>query len=177
MGLGEGGDAEAGGLLGDVAGVGGVAGDDAEDIAVDADVGEAEGDARDGAGGVVADAGEGADFVVSGGEAAEGEHLLGGALEVAGAGVIAEAGPGGEEVGFGGGGEGGEVGEAGKEAFVIGNDSSDAGLLEHDFREPDAVGVAGVAPREVALVGEKPLVQRGGKSHVVGIIRKSQKKK
>jgi hypothetical protein len=34
-----------------------------------------------------------------------------------------------------------------------------------------------VAPREVALVGEKPLVQRGGKSHVVGIIRKSQKKK
>src|SRR5579863_583609 len=40
--------------------------------------------------------------------------------------------------------------------MVIGQDGSDARLLQHDLGDPDAIGVAAGAPREVAAVFAEP---------------------
>src|SRR3954454_21342250 len=40
-------------------------------------------------------------------------------------------------------------------------DGSHPCLLEHDFRDPDAVGIAGTAPGQVSAVGVIPTQQRG----------------
>lgn len=43
--------------------------------------------------------------------------------------------------------------------FPIGQDGFDLGLLEHDFRDPDCVRIAGSAPREIAGVLREPAQQ------------------
>ena len=43
-----------------------------------------------------------------------------------------------------------------QEAFVVGNDGRDTSLLQHDLRDPDAVGIAGPAPGQVPLVTAIP---------------------
>src|SRR5690606_15950150 len=43
--------------------------------------------------------------------------------------------------------------EASHPALVVRNDGLDARLLEHDLRDPDAVGVRLAAPRQVAAAG------------------------
>lgn len=43
-----------------------------------------------------------------------------------------------------------------EEAIVIGDSGSDAGLLQHNFGEPDTVGIFGAAPWEVSLELVKP---------------------
>ena len=80
-------------------------------------------------------------------------------LQVAGAGVIAEALP--KLVDFvrtriGGGLDGGQFAHP---AFPIRHDRLDLGLLEHDFGDPDGVGIAGAPPRQVAGVLRKPIQQ------------------
>src|SRR5881397_3975215 len=45
------------------------------------------------------------------------------------------------------------------ETFVIGNHRRDARLLQHDFREPDAVRVSRFAPRQFALELAEPAEQ------------------
>jgi len=51
--------------------------------------------------------------------------------------------------------------ELGHEALVIGADRLDAGLLEHDLRDPDAIGRRVVAPRQNPFVRIVPGQQRG----------------
>ena len=46
-------------------------------------------------------------------------------------------------------GETGDVGKGLYEAFEIGDDRLDSGLLEHDFRQPDPVGGARPLPGQV----------------------------
>ncbi len=58
---------------------------------------------------------------------------LGGAMQVAGAAVVAQALPGRENALFGGGGQGLKVGELFQPALIIGDDGFNACLLEHDF--------------------------------------------
>jgi len=60
-------------------------------------------------------------------------------VEVAGAGVVAQALPELEHGLFGGVGQVCDGGESGDEALVVGQALVHAGLLENDFGEPDAV--------------------------------------
>ena len=80
----------------------------------------------------------------------------GGTVEVAGAGVVAETFPEFEDAGQRGTGKGGGSGKSFQPTLVVGDDGFDAGLLEHDFADPDPVGVAGPAPRQVAPVAPIP---------------------
>ena len=84
------------------------------------------------------------------------DEELGGFVEHAGSTIVAEAGPGGEDFGFGGEGEGEHSGEVSEECLVVVDDGGDAGLLEHDLGEPGAVGVGDVAPGEFAGMGFVP---------------------
>src|SRR5689334_3798928 len=49
-----------------------------------------------------------------------------------------------------------QIRKACQEAFVIGCDSGNSGLLEHDFRDPDGVRVTSLTPLQVALVHLEP---------------------
>src|SRR5690606_13373445 len=126
-GLGEGPLAPGAGGAVDRVVLGDEAGEDAGDVAVDQGGGEAEGDGGDGAGGVAADAGQGEQGLVVGRDdaAVAGDDLAGAGLQVTAAAVVAEAGPQGEDVGLGGGGQGGDVGEGGQEAVEVGDDGGD----------------------------------------------------
>src|SRR5450759_2168385 len=46
-------------------------------------------------------------------------------------------------------GERGDIGEALEKTAVIRNHRGDLGLLQHDFGDPDAVGIARALPRQV----------------------------
>ena len=135
-----------------------MAGEDADDVAVD-DGGEiAVRDAGDGTGGVASDAWEGED-IIEGAREYGGMFFAneaGGFLEIAGAGIIAEAFPEFEDVLVVGSGERGDGGEVFHPAFPVGNDCFDLGLLEHDFGNPDGVGIADASPGEVAGVFREP---------------------
>ena len=76
-------------------------------------------------------------------------------MQVARAGVVAQAGPQGHHVIRWRLGQRGEGGAACEEAGVVGDDRVHLGLLQHDLRQPDAVGVGGVLPGQVvaATVG------------------------
>ena len=141
--------------------------DDAQHIPVDGGVRRAGGEGHDGGGRVVADAAEGADVSIIRGEA-PGEAIAdvaGGGVEVAGAGIVAEALPEPEDVLLVGVGQGADVGEALEEAVVIVHPLRHTGLLEDDLGDPDAVGVAGVAPGERAAVRVVPPAERA--AHVI----------
>ena len=88
-----------------------------------------------------------------------GDDLLRGFLQVSDAGVVAEAFP--EFVDFVGArvGEVLDGGQLAHPAFPIGNHGFYLSLLEHDFGNPDGVGIAGAPPREVAGVGGEPVEQ------------------
>ena len=124
------------------------------DIAVDHGDGLREGNAGDGGGSVASDAGE--SLKSCGGLrelAAEVLDEFSGALmHHAGAAIVAEATPSGEHGVFGGGREGVDVGEKFEENPVMVEHGGDAGLLQHDFAEPDAIGIVGVAPGKIAAM-------------------------
>src|SRR5690606_2049225 len=84
------------------------------------------------------------------GAAVEALDVFGGALERAGAAIIAEAGPGGEDVALGGAGEDLEGGKFVGEALEVGDDSGDLGLLEHELGDNGAVGAGRLAPGKAA---------------------------
>ena len=140
----------------DEAGFGGKTAEDAHDVAIEDGVGEIEGDARHGRGGVRADARKGADLIVGCGERAPFGDLPGGTMQVAGTGIVAESRPEGEDVRLGGGGEQFDGGEAGEEALIVRDDGCGAGLLEHDFAQPDRIRIAGGAPGQVAAAAAVP---------------------
>ena len=90
-------------------------------------------------------------------------HQLRRALQVARARVIAQAAPQPQHLVLRRAGERGDIGEALEKALVIGNHRGDLGLLQHDFRDPDAIGVARALPGQVvAAVAPMPGEQAGG---------------
>lgn len=64
--------------------------------------------------------------------------------------VIAQSLPGVENFPFGGRGERGEIREAPHPLSIIRDNCGDLGLLEHELGDEDGVGIAGVAPGEIA---------------------------
>lgn len=137
------------------------AGQDADDVAVEDGCGLIEGDAANRAGGVTTNAGQGEDGVERLRELAVvfPDDLLRGFLQVADTGVIAEAFP--EFMDFVGvrAGEAFDGGQLAHPAFPIRDDGFDLRLLEHDFGNPDGVGITRAPPREVAGVGGEPVEQ------------------
>ncbi len=131
------------------------ASEDAGDVAVHERSAFGKGDTGDGTGGVAADAGEFHQFVGGVRDAGDGGEF-GGAVEVFGAGVVAESFPVFEHPVIRGAGEVPDGGERFQPAAVVVEDGFDAGLLEHDFADPDFIGVAGAPPREVAFVVPVP---------------------
>lgn len=152
------GEGAAGGGLVEVAVEEVAAGEDTGHVAVDHGHGQTEADTGDGGGGVVTHAGEGAEAFDGAGEGAAvlGHEALRGLAEVADAGVVAQTFPSLEERLIRGGGEGGDVREGGKESGEVGADRLDLRLLEHDFADPDGVGVGMAAPRHGSLARAVP---------------------
>jgi len=140
--------AAAGGGGADLAGVVGKPTQHPQDIAVDNHAGLVESDTGDRRGSIIADPGQPAEQAVVIGKRAALDDLAGRGAQVAGPGVIAQAAPGSEQFGFAGFGQRRHRGEAFQETLVVGNDHGDARLLEHDFRDPDAIGITRPAPRQ-----------------------------
>ncbi|MCY1532437.1 hypothetical protein D9M68_677120 [compost metagenome] len=112
-----------------------MAGEHALDVAVQNGGALAVGERGDRRRGGAADAGQRGDGFGRGREAAVpvARDLLGAAMQVAGAGVIAQPGPIGHHVFLAGRGQGSHVREAFKEAVVVGDDRRDLRLLQHDL--------------------------------------------
>ena len=129
--------------------------DDADHVAVDGCVGESQGDAGNGRGGVGSRAGEAEDSLVAVRDALRVNQFRR-AVQVPRPAVITEAAPGGQYIGFGGVRQGLNAGEPLEEAMEIRNYRLHACLLEHDFGNPDAIEVGGLAPGEIAANGVIP---------------------
>ena len=84
------------------------------------------------------------------------DHLPGGTVHVAGPGIVAQPLPIAQYLGLGRGGHCLHSGVGAQKGFVVGEALRHAGLLEDDFRQPDGIRVAGVAPGQVALVAGVP---------------------
>ncbi|EAU63217.1 conserved hypothetical protein [Stigmatella aurantiaca DW4/3-1] len=123
---------------------------------------------------VAAEAGQGEQVLRGGGKPSSEvrDDLLGGAVEVARARVVAKAPPRGEHVIQGGRRQGPHRGKARQEPLPVGNDGGHLGLLQHDLAEPDGVGVARAAPGQIPLLPAIP-GQQGGPDggHPSGIQR------
>lgn len=83
-------------------------------------------------------------------------------MEVARPGVVAEPLPEFEHLVLGGGGQGADIGKALRKAQVVVHTLCHARLLEDYLGKPDAVGVAGPAPRQVAPFAGVPVKQYVG---------------
>ncbi len=137
------------------------ASENAGNVAIEDGERDVVGDAQDGSGGVTADAREfqgGVEFTGKFSIVLR-DDFLGGAVEIASACVIAEAGPEFQDACLPGTGQRFHGGEAAQETVEIGQDCGDARLLQHDFGDPDAVGVSAAPPGEIAAVGAEPIEQ------------------
>ena len=135
---------------------------DANDVAVENRRRLIERDAADCASGVTSNAGQCEHGIEFAGEFAVVlvHNELGCALHIADTSVIAETFP---ELmdSFGAGfGESPNVRQGLHPAFPIRPDGFDLGLLEHDFGDPDGVGIARAPPREITGVFRVPIEQR-----------------
>jgi len=83
-------------------------------------------------------------------------HRYGGRPKVSSARIIAEALPGVQDFLFGSPRQGGEIGKAPHPFIIIRDDGRDLGLLEHELRDEDGVGIAGAAPGKIAAVATVP---------------------
>src|SRR5438445_1308212 len=144
------------------------AGEHALDVAVENRSAAAEGERRDRRGARAPDAGNLLDLVYRIRESAAvfGDDLSSGPMQVARAGVVAEAAPEPQHLVLVRASERLHVWKAGDEAPVVGNDRRHLRLLQHHFREPDAVGVARVLPGQplapvTALPGDEKACESG----------------
>ena len=137
------------------------AGKHAGDISIDERGALAERDAGDGAGGVATDAGQGAQLGGCAGQFAAvlADEELRGAMQVAGARIVAETFPQFQDAIVRCAGKRLDGGESAEPTGVVGADGVDACLLEHDFADPDAVRVAGGAPGKLAVMTTVPARQ------------------
>ncbi len=149
------------------------AGQDTLHVAVHAGHLLIEGRAGDGPGGVGPHAGQSEDVGVAAGEnpAVPLHDGTGGSLNVARPAVIAEPFPRLEHVLFRRFGYGGHVWKAFHPAQEVPDPPVHLRLLHHDFRDPRAVGVVVVAPRQGAAVGgeprQQPFLNKGKASFIV----------
>ena len=130
--------------------------DYAPDITVDSGVGQAEGDAGDRRGGVVSDAGKRSNRIENTWKMIDFCHFFSCFVHVSRTAIIAQSAPHGEDLLLVGGRQRSGIRERTQESFVIRYYGGDARLLEHDFRDPDGVGIARTAPWEVAAVAIVP---------------------
>ena len=84
------------------------------------------------------------------------DDFLSGFLEIARARVIAKASPEAKHFLRWSFGEGFDGRKTFQKALVVRNGSGDARLLQHDFREPNAVGIFVAAPGEITLELREP---------------------
>lgn len=116
------------------------------------------GEGGDCAGRVGSDPGEGSEGVDTLGKCAGMVmyNVPGEAMQIFGATVVAQPVPGLPHVPRSGTGEGVEGGEAIEEWLPVSFDTGDRCLLEHEFGDQDAVGVASPAPGKIAPMRSKP---------------------
>ncbi len=128
------------------------------DVAVDHDGAPAEGDRRHRGGGIGTDAGQRPEPFLGVGEAAAelARHHAGAGQQVAGAGVVAEAGPGGHHLGVGRRGERADRRPAGDEGGEAVADGGHGGLLQHHLGQPDPVGIGTVGGTGRQPPGQRP---------------------
>ena len=89
-----------------------------------------------------------------------GHHGAGTAVQVAGATVVPQPAPQGHHLVLGCRGEGMHVRKPAQEARVVAQDGAHLGLLQHDFGQPHAVGIAGALPGQaVPPVAALPMHQ------------------
>src|SRR5439155_21047349 len=138
------------------------------DVAVENRSAATEGERRDRRGARAPDARNLLDLVYRIRESAAvlGDELSSGPMQVARAGVVAEAAPEPQHLVLVRASERLHVGKAGHEALVVGNDRRHLRLLQHHFREPDAVWVARVLPGKpfapvTALPGDEKACESG----------------
>jgi hypothetical protein len=79
-------------------------------------------------------------------------------VEIAGSRVIAQALPGVQNVRFSRSGKRADGGEAAQPPIIVRDNSGGLGLLEHDFGNQDGIGIAALAPGEIAFVEQKPAI-------------------
>jgi hypothetical protein len=85
-----------------------------------------------------------------------GDDLLRCFLQIACPAVITQAGPQAQDFLLRRGSECVNVREALQKSFVVGKRGGNARLLQHDFREPDAIGIFSASPRQITLKLAKP---------------------
>ena len=126
---------------------------------------QAEADGGDGTRRVVADAGQGAEGIVVGGQFAAVLRTdeLCRLLQVPHPAVIAQTLPQLVELFLLAGGKGGDVRQSGKEPLIVGQRRRDAGLLQHDLTQPDMVRGGVGAEGQDAVVRMEP-VEQGGRN-------------
>ena len=143
---------------GDVVGAGEKPGHHAKNVSVHRRLRQAEGNGRDGARGIVPDAGELSQLGRRGRQRAavvlHEEH--GGFFEIAGAAVIAETLPELQQAVFGNGGQRRNIRKLAEKALVIGDHRLDARLLQHDFGDPGMVGGGILSPGQEPAAGGIP---------------------
>ena len=79
-------------------------------------------------------------------------------MEIAGSRIIAQALPGVQYVRFSRRGKRADSGETAQPPIIVRDNSGGLGLLEHDFGNEDGIGVAALAPGEIAFVTQKPAI-------------------
>ena len=134
------------------------AGNDAGDVAIEDRDTFSVSDAKDGGCGVIADARKGEHVGGIGRELAVmlGDNLPGRFLEIASTRIVTKASSEAENFLGGSFGEGLDGWKMFEETVVVWDGGSDASLLQHNFGEPDSVGISGAAPWEVSLELVKP---------------------
>ena len=159
------------GFVGRVAVEGEQAAQHAFDVAVEYGFAAAEGEGGNGGGGAAADAGEFFQFAAFGGETAAkvAADLRRGFVQVAGAAVVTQSGPQPQHFVFGRGGQAGDIGKGAAESRVVVEHGGDLGLLQHDFRQPHAVGVGALPGQAVAAVAALPADQARGELAADGV--------
>ena len=85
-------------------------------------------------------------------------------VKIASPSVIAQALPGVEDVAFRSARQRGEIGKTSKPFIIVRKHCGYLGLLEHEFRDQDSVGIASSPPREVAPVLAIPIEQGATKA-------------
>src|SRR5262249_10837819 len=79
-------------------------------------------------------------------------HNLSRFVNISGSTVVTKSFPVTKDFGFFGLGQSDYCRKSGNKSFIIGNDSADGGLLQHDFADPDAIGIVCSPPRQVARI-------------------------
>ena len=134
----------------------------AQDISVHCGDRQSKGDGGNGARGVGADPGQRAELLIGAGKSPAGlfTDAARGLLQVAGAGIVAQPLPELQQLLLADLRQGLNAGEPGHEALIIGDDGIHPGLLKHDLRHPNTVGVGVLAPGQNAGALPVPGQQR-----------------